>query len=48
MQQEVASLNRQVLLDFVRTVGVSFAVGLAWSIGLALLVLALASGASSG
>ena len=43
MQQEAASLDRQVMLDFVKTLGASFVVGLAWSIGMALLVLALAA-----
>jgi len=48
MQQQAASLDRQVLLDFVKTLGASFVVGLAWSIGMALLVLALAVNAGAG
>lgn len=48
MQQEAASLDRQVMLDFVKTLGASFAVGLAWSIGMALLVLALAASGGAG
>jgi hypothetical protein len=48
MQQEVVSLDRQVMLDFVKTLGHSFAVGLVWSVGMALLVLALAASAGAG
>ena len=48
MQQEAASLDRQVLLDFVKTLGASFAVGLVWSIAMALLVVALAASAGAG
>jgi hypothetical protein len=36
------------MLDFVKTLGASFAVGLAWSLGMGLLVLALAASAGAG
>jgi hypothetical protein len=48
MQQQVASLDRQVVLDFVKTVGLSFAVGLGCSLAMVLLVLALVGNTPAG